>query len=127
MYLTPSWKIFFYIPQICLGISVFDEAWHTRLVAHPGPQIRQHPPVVYLLFLQSCSADIEADGGGLGADADNDAEAGLAVDADSAADSDADADTPQARFPDTRPVCRLLPMSVFLTQHLLVFLPPDCT
>ena len=83
--------------------------------------------MVYLLFLQSCSADIEADGGGLGADADNDAEAGLNVDADSAADSDADADTPQARFPDTRPVCRLLPMFVLLTQHLLVFLPPVCT
>ena len=35
--------------------------------------------------------------------------------------------SPQARFPETRPVCRLLPWFVLLTQHLLLLLPPDCT
>ena len=59
------------------------------LVEQPCPHTRQHPPVVYTLFLQSCAADNDA-GAGLGNDSD--ADTGLNADRDAEAGPDADSD-----------------------------------
>ena len=75
-----------------MGISVRNIARHILLVEHPGPHTRQHPPVVYTLFLQSCTADNDADAG-LAADSDADAAApGADAESDAEAGPDADAE-----------------------------------